>query len=169
MALEVHTVSYPQEYRAPEPEFWHIGAEQHSVFLLVTGFLLLAFGGNLLNLLAQQGSFSGLYLLWQGLFCLFYLGLAFALWYLQKPLFFLLLAGLLCSGFGAAGLPFLQPALFEVTPLRLLSAWLPLLGEETLAPWQLALHYGVLPVTGLWLFFHRSLASEFQPQDGGGL
>lgn len=165
MALEVHTVSYPLESPAQEPEFWHIGAEQHSVFLLVTGFLGLAFVGNLWHLLAQQSAFSGLYLLWQGLFCLFYGGLAFTLWYLQKPLFFLLLAGLLCSGFGVAGLPFLQPALFEVTPLRAVATWWPLLGEEVLAPWQLALHYGVLPVTGLWLFFHRSLEPEFQSQD----
>lgn len=165
MALEVHTVSYPQTYdRAPEPEFWHIGAEQHSVFLLVTGLLLTAFAGNVWGLLDMQNQISALQLLWQGLFCLFYLGLAFALWYLQKPLFFLLLAGLLSLSFLAAGFPLLQPALFEVTPLRAVSGLLPLLGERALAAWQLALHYGVLPLTALWLFFHRSLESLFKPE-----
>lgn len=164
MALEVHTVSYPHEDRSPEPEFWHIGAEQHSVFLLVMGFLLSAFGGNVWGLIVQQAQISSLQLLWQGVFCLFYLGLAFALWYLQKPLFFLLLGGLFCVSFLAAGFPLLQPALFEVTPLRAVSSFLPLLGEGTLAPWQIALHYGVVPVCGVWLLFHRSLESVFKPE-----
>ncbi|MGE3724528.1 MAG: hypothetical protein AB7I41_03200 [Candidatus Sericytochromatia bacterium] len=164
MALEVHTINYPQEYRSAEPEVWHIGAEQHSVFLLVTGLLLVAFGGNVWSLIDNQSQISGLQLLWQGLFCLFYLGLAFSLWYLQKPLFFLLLTGLLCLSFLAAGFPLLQPALFEVTPLRALSGVLPVLGEQALLPWQMALHYGVLPLAGLWLFFHRSLEALFKPE-----
>jgi hypothetical protein len=164
MALEVHTVSYPQEVHR-EPEIWHIAAEQHSVFLLVTGLLLGAFGATLFSLFDALLQTASVELLWQSLFCLFYLGLAYTLWYLQKPLFFMLTLALFFASFMLAGLPLLQPAIFEVTPLNRLADFIPIMGDAALAPWQMALHYILLPLTGLWLFFHRSLEPLFKPEE----